>query len=238
MKKYIGHIKFVVLLLLVGFLFGFTQQRNKERKLAKLEVRFVDENEPFVTLNTVNKLLIQNHDSVTSIVNERLVLKEMESRLLANTMIRDAQVSVTVDGVLEAKIELRNPIARIVASTDYYLDADGKKMPLSSIYTARVPIITGTSKSNFSELTTLLLLINEDSFMKNCVVGINEDKNGSVSLQMRKQDFKVLFGKPEMIEKKFRNLKAFYKKTKQDSTLKSYKTVDLQFGNQVVATKK
>lgn len=231
-------IKFVLVLVLIGFLFGFSKNRNKARKLTKIDIEFLDENDPFVSLKSVNKLLIQNHDSVTSIAKETLVLREMESRLLANPMIRDAEVYVTVDGVLGAKIEQRKPIGRVISSTDYYLDDDGTKMPLSSVFTARVPLITGRSSSNFTELTTLLRKINEDDFMKNSVVGVHRKGNGNITLQMRKHDFKVFFGKPNAIEKKFQNFKAFFQKTKEDQTLTSYKWVDLKFGNQVVATKK
>ena len=231
-------IKFVLVLVLIGFLFGFSKNRNEARKLAKIDVEFLDENDPFITLKSVNKLLIQNQDSVTSIAKETLVLREMESRLLANPMIRDAEVFVTVDGVLGAKIEQRKPIGRVTSSTDYYLDDDGKKMPLSAVFTARVPLITGQSSSNFAELTSLLQHINEDDFMKNSVVGIHRYGNGNITLQMRKHDFKVFFGQPDAIEKKFQNFKAFFQKTKKDKTLTSYKWVDLKFGNQVVATKK
>ena len=231
-------IKFVLVLAIIGFLFGFSKQRNEARKLTKIDVEFLDENDPFITLKSVNKLLIQNYDSLTSITKETLVLREMESRLLANPMIRDAEVFVTVDGVLGAKIEQRKPIARVASSIDYYLDDDGKKMPLSSVFTARVPLITGQSSSNFTELTSLLQKINEDEFMKNSVVGIHRNANGNITLQIRTHDFKVLFGKPIAIEKKFQNFKAFFQKTKEDKTLTSYKWVDLKFGNQVVATKK
>ena len=92
-------------------LLGFSKRRNKERNLEKISIEFIDENEPFITLSAVNKLLIQNADSVTSIVKETLVLNEMEQRLEGNPMIRDAEVFVTVDGALGARIEQRNPIA-------------------------------------------------------------------------------------------------------------------------------
>ncbi|MBK5213423.1 MAG: cell division protein FtsQ/DivIB [Flavobacteriaceae bacterium] len=238
MKRSLEILKFVVLLGLIAFLFSFTKKRNDARKITKLDVEFVDENSPFITYNTVNKLLIQNHDKVTSIGKETLVLKEMERRLLENPMIRDAQVYLSVDGTLGAKIEQRKPLGRVSASPDYYLDADGKKMPLSDVYSARVPIITGSSKNNFNEVTPLLLKIENDEFMKTSVVGINRKADGDLELELRKTDFKVLFGKPENIEKKFQNFKAFYKKTKQDSTLYSYNMVNLKFDNQVIATKK
>ena len=220
------------------FLYSFTKERNLKRKITKIDIEFVDENRPFVSLNTVNKLLIQNHENVTSINKETLVLKELENRLLENPMIRDAQVYMSVDGVLGAKIEQRTPIARVAGTPDFYLDADGKKMPLSKIYTARVPLVSGNSKINFEKVTRLLLKINEDSFMKSSVVGLNVLANGKIILRLRKQKFEVLFGKVEGIEKKFQNFKAFYQKSKRDSTLSGYKLVNLEYMSQVVATKR
>ena len=238
MKINWGVIKFFALSALIVLLFSFGKVRNDNRKLNTIDIEFVDLNPPFITLNTVNKLLIQNEDSVTSIRKETLVLREMESRLLENPMIRDAEVFVTVDGRLGAKIEQRRPIARVAGVSNYYLDEDGKSMPLSSVYTARVPLLTGSSKSNFTELTPLLLKINEDSFMKSSVVGLHLGNDGNVLIRLRNNNLKVLFGKPENLEQKFQNLKAFYHRTKQDNTLSIYSLVNLEFGNQVVATKK
>lgn len=238
MKRSLVILKFLVLLGLIAFLFSFTKKRNDNRKLNKIEVEFVDDTSPFITHNTVNKLLILNHDKVTDIGKEALVLREMEQRLLENPMIRNAQVYVSIDGTLGARIEQRKPIGRVSASPDYYLDEDGKHMPLSDVYSARVPIITGTSENDFNEVTSLLLKINEDEFMKRSVVGLNRKLDGDIELELRKTSLKVLFGKPENIEKKFQNFKAFYKKTKEDSTLFGYNLVNLKFESQVIATKK
>ncbi len=237
MKRSWEYIKFVLLFGLVVFLFSFTKQRNSSRNLTKTNIEFLDEGIPFITRNTVNKLLIQNYDSVTSIRKEKVVLKEVESRLLENEMIRNADVFISLNGTLGAKITQRKPLGRVAASPDYYIDDEGKKMPLSSVYTARVPLITGVAKSNFNELTPLLIAINQDPFMKSSIVGLELQQNGEIVLRLRKHDFKVLFGKPKAIANKFQNFKAFYKKTKQDNKLSSYKLVNLQFGDQVVATK-
>lgn len=231
-------IKLSVLVVLVVFLLGFSRQRNNRRNLERIQIEFTDENEPFITLDAVNKLLIQNTDSVTSIVKETLVLNEMEQRLLENPMIRDAEVFVTVDGALGASIEQRNPIARVASDPDYYLDEDGRKMPLSQVYTARVPLVTGRSQSDLTDITRLLLEIEEDDFMKSSVIGLHIERSGDVVLRLRKSQLLVHFGKPTDIARKFRNFKAFYMKTKQDNLINNYSLVDLQFGDQVVATKK
>ncbi|NND62601.1 MAG: hypothetical protein HKN48_05360 [Flavobacteriaceae bacterium] len=231
-------LKLLFALVILGGIFGFAQKRNSVRKLSKIQIEFVDENNPMITLATVNKLLIQNNDSVTSISKETLVLEEMESRLLQNDMVRDAQVFVTVDGKLGAKIEQKNPIARVVSSPNYYVDEDGEKMPLSKVYAARVPLVTGNSKKNFTELTPLLLKIREDEFMKHTVIGVHKNNDGTIELELRKMDYKIHFGKLDHIERKFQNYKAFYHKIKKENMLAAYNMVDLQFGNQVVATKK
>ena len=111
-------------------------------------------------------------------------------------------------------------------------------MPLSAVYTARVPLITGKSQSDLTEVTQLLLEIEKDDFMKSSIVGLHIENSGNIILRLRKHDLKVRFGKPNNIARKFRNLKAFYKKTKQDNLINQYDLIDLQFGNQVVATKK
>jgi len=238
MKINWNFIGFIVLSGFVVFLFGFTMQRNEARNLSKIVIAFEDETPPFITLNTVNKLLIQNFETVASIPKEALVLKEVEERLLKNQMIHSAEVYITVDGILGAKIKQRTPIARVVDTQDYYLDTEGEKMSLSSVYTARVPIVTGAVMEHAKPLTDLLLQINQDQMIKSSVVGLDVLEDGTLKMRIRKQDFTVLFGTTDNAALKFQNYKAFYQKIKQDSMLANYKTVDLRFGNQVVATKK
>ncbi len=231
-------IKFLIVASLIVFLYSFSKQRNELRKLTNIEIEFMDENALFITQNSVNKLLIQNNDSITSIGKEALVLNKLEGGLLKNPMIKNAEVFLTIDGSLGVKIEQRKPIARVLGSPDFYIDDEGTKMPLSIVHSARVPIVTGDLNNDFEGITKLLLKINEDDFMKDCIIGLHIESDETIKLRIRKNDFKVLFGKPVDIDKKFQKFKAFYKLTKQDSLLSNYSLVNLQFYNQVVATKR
>ena len=238
MKINWGIIKFLVITSLIVFMFGFSKQRNEVRKIAKIDIDFKDENRLFITENTVNKLLIQNKDSVTSIGKETLDLNKMEKRLLENPMIKNADVYVTVDGVLGVKVIQRKPVARVKGNPNFYLDEDGLNMPLSSVHSARVPIITGISENQYVEVTELVKKITNDEFMKEYVVGLDVTDEGDVFLRIRKNEFKVLFGKSIDIENKFQKFKAFYKLTKKDSLLDTYNLINLKFSDQVVATKR
>ena len=219
-------------------MFGFSKQRNEVRKITKIDVEFKDEYRMFITENTVNKLLIQNKDSIPSLGKETLDLNKMEKRLLENPMIKNAEVYITVDGVLGANVIQRRPIARVEGIPNFYLDEDGKKMPLSTVHSARVPIVTGISGNQFAEVAELVKKITNDEFMEKYVIGLDVMPDGDLFLRIRKNEFKVLFGKPIDIDNKFQKFKAFYKLTKQDSLLSSYSLVNLKFNSQVVATKR
>lgn len=231
---------FVLLLGGIVFLFGFSNKRNDRRNLSKIEVKFLDANSPFITHEAVNKLLIQNVDSLTELSKEDLDLRSMEKRLEENPMIRKAEVFVTVDGALGAWIEQRDPIGRMQTSSGeaVYIDSDGMQMPLSSVYSARVPIVSGVSEEDLEIITPLLLKIREDEFMRRMVVGLSQQQNGDIQLDLRNTNLKANFGKPINIDKKFQNFRAFYNKTTQDSTIYGYSKINLKFESQVIATKK
>ena len=238
MKRYISHIKLVFFTLFLAGLYSFSNLRNSHRTAEKPDIHFLNGENLFITHEAVNKLLIQNINGASNVAKEALVLNTVENALNANKMIRDAQVFMTVDGRLKARIKQRTPIARVDSATDFYIDSEGKSMPLSGIYTARVPIVTGDVKTDIAEPTYALVdYINKDEFLKKNVIGIHCEK-GRFELKLRVDDFVVELGKPTRINTKFNNFKAFYQKALKDNTLKQYSSVNLEYNKQVICTKK
>jgi len=234
-----NYIKLIGLLGLVIFLYAFTSKRNLGRKITDVDIKFKGGNTLFVTEETVSKLLIQNNHNVTSVPKEILDLNGLESALNSNPMIKKAEVYVAVNGALTAEIIQKTPIARVNTNASYYIDDEGSFMPLSSNYTARVPLVTGAvKKNNLDELFVIAKKVRNDDFLKKHVVEIHQDVNSELTLRLRQYDFKVLLGNTKSMNKKINNLKAFYQKALKDKTLNSYSHVNLRFGNQVVCTKK
>ncbi len=232
-----NNIRLVIAVIVAVMLFSFTNMRNEKRKLTNLDIKFTDGQAPFITYPMVNKLLIQNEGSITEIAKEKLVLNTLENVLNTNKLIREAQVYITVNGKLEARINQRKPIARIEGSNSYYLDTEGKKMPLSPVFSARVPLITGlVNNNNIEGLYKVANYIEKDNFLKKNIIGIHSGKQ-DISLRVRSYNFKIVIGKANLLEAKFRNFKAFYQKALKDKTLTNYKVVNLKFDNQVVCTK-
>jgi cell division protein FtsQ len=230
-------IRLILAVLIAVILFSFTNVRNEKRKLTNLDIKFTDGQAPFITYSMVNKLLIQNEGSVTDIAKEKLVLNTLEDVLNTNELIREAQVYITVNGQLKARIDQRKPIARIEGENSYYLDSEGKKMPLSPVFSARVPLITGiVNEKTIESLYRLAAYIEGDDFLRKNIIGIHSGAK-DISLRVRSYEFRIIIGRGEAFEAKFRNFKAFYQKAWKDKTLTNYKVVNLKFDNQVVCTK-
>ena len=176
-----SYIKLVVLLALVVFLFAFSSQRNANRNLSQPQVKFIGENNLFITNETVSKLLIQNYDGFKNVPKETLDLNELEKALKSNPMIKTAEVYVAVNGTLNAEIEQKTPIARVSTNASYYIDDEGFYMPLSNNYSARVPLVTGyVEKNNLKNVYTVAKKIREDDFLKINVIEIYQGLNKAI----------------------------------------------------------
>ncbi|WP_044402442.1 cell division protein FtsQ/DivIB [Lacinutrix sp. Hel_I_90] len=233
-----NYIKIIGLLAIVVFLYAFTSKRNNRRKVAEPIVTFVDDQKPFVTHATVSKLLIQNQRPVTSVPKETLDLNGLEQALNAHKMIESAEVFLRVNGGFSVKIKQKMPIARVSSPSAYYIDSKGGYMPLSTNYTARVPMVTGHVKQNdLAVVYTIASRIMNDEFLKTNVVEIHQNNDKSIDLKLRQCQFTVQLGSLNYLDKKINNLKAFYNKAIKDKSLKKYSKVNLQFENQVVCTK-
>ena len=103
------------------FLFAFSSARNSVRKVSEPNIKFLGDDNLFVTHDAVSKLLIQNKESISNKPKETIALNELESALNANDMIKRAQVYISVDGILTAEIEQKKPIARVSTNASIIL---------------------------------------------------------------------------------------------------------------------
>ncbi len=233
-----NYIKMIVLLGLIVFLYAFASRKNGIREISSPNVMFIGENKPFITHDNVSKLLIQNYQGMKNVPKEILDLNELENSLKSNPMIKSAEVYVAVNGILNAKIEQKTPIARVSTNASYYVDDEGSFMPLSPNYSARVPLVTGSvEKNNLKNIFTVAKKIQNDEFLKKHVVEIHQSRDKALFLRLRQCNFLVKLGDIKLLDKKINNLKAFYIKSLKENTLNDYTKVNLQFDNQVVCSK-
>jgi len=238
MRVNFNYIKLLALLVIITGLYAFSNQRSEAKKVSGMAIEFVGDQNLYVSQATVNKLLIQKFGSLENMPKEKLALNTMEKAIEANKMVKSAQVYLTVNGKLASKVVQRKPIGRIEGDSKFYLDDDGKRMPLSMSHSARVPIITGeVTGESLEEVFRILKYINGDEFLRKNVIGIHIVGDDRYQLKFRTEQFTVNLGDVVNLEEKFNKFKAFYAKANKDKTLENYGIVSLEFNNQVVCTK-
>ncbi len=222
---------------LIG-LYAFSGKRNERREFEQQNVRFVDQQNRFLSAATVNKLLIQKGEVSANEQKEILALKEAEQEVQSLAHVKAVEVYHSVNHKVDVVIEEHEPIARLFSSKPKYLSATGDLMPLSSNIAVRVPIIYGFAKENKKEIVKLLEVIDQDNFLKQNVVGITCLQHKDFSLDLRNIDANVVLGGLNDLKTKVKNLKVFFVKAQKDGLLKNYKQLNLKVKNQVICTKK
>lgn len=238
MKRYKLVLGFIIVILLIFSLYGFAVNRNTKRTIKNVTISFVNLNEPIISEKNVNKLLILNKQEFYSTPLEKVALNAIETKLRNHPMVRNADISLTIDGKLEAIVEPRKPIARIMGVPNQYLDADNRLMPLSSEYTVLVPLIYGYKKTHGDSIFKLAQMIREDALLKDTVTSMWLDNRGDAIMSVRGYDYKILFGAMQDFMHKWMNYKAFLAKMLKENNLQQIKTIDLRFKGQVVVVKK
>jgi cell division protein FtsQ len=233
-------LQYVLLLVAVLGSYAFSNYRNELKKPEELQIIFVSKENLYIDEAMVNKLLIQNFEGSLNQAKERLVLNRLETILSEIPLIESAQVYLTIDGELRANIAQRQPIARVVGTSDvFYLDRLSKRMPLSNLHSARVPLITGnSSEEDLNNCFELLNFIEDEPFLRDDLVGIHIEGNQRYSLRLRAENLELYLGSVEKLPVKIAKLKAFYNKAKKDSIWSKYRKIDLSFENQIIGTKK
>lgn len=221
------------------FLVGFSHYKNNEKKVREITIEFEDGNSLFMNYDMVDKLLMQNGNTVVNEPKTVINLHKLEANVLSHPMVEDASVFLTIDGSLKTIIIQRTPIARVVSKTDsYYIDKHAEKMPLSVNYSARVLLISGNiTEDDHAQIHMLVSKILEDEFLKKQIIGARKVKNNEFVLNTRIGNQKIELGKIEDLDRKFKNLNSFFNKTMADETIKNYSVINLKYNNQVVCSK-
>lgn len=227
-------LKIMTIVLLPIFLQAFASRKNDTRPIKEIKVTYLGNNNMYITDRTIEKLL--RHANKKQEYLYEINTYTLESLLNAHVMIEKSEVFHTIDGSLEALVKQREPIGRICDKEEfYYIDSQGKPMPLSPSYSARVPLIKGIiNEKNWNEIYQLLQYIREDDFLNKNITEIIVDDKGEYNFRMRVANFVVTLGLLDNLEIKKANLKAFYKKAEKSKLLNTYKNVNLKYSNQVI----
>jgi cell division protein FtsQ len=239
-KRFKSLIQFISVTVLMGVIIVVSQFQQKVRPASHIDIRFDEKKETLVDTDSVNKLLIQIVQQYSESLKDGIVLSKAEKGIESMSGVRNAEVFSTISGVLVAEIQQKKVRAKVIGSKPYYIDELGDELPLTSRYEPEVALIRSNEAFEIdgSDVIELLSGIESSELLNKDLKEIKQISSRRFSLLFNSLPFEVIVGEAVNIEQKMTKLIAFLIKAEQEKSLGQYRTVNLSFNNQVVATKK
>ena len=220
------------------------------------ENAFLTENELYTRLK--RKGFVYNGQ-----IYKNLKANDLENYLLSMSEIKSAKVFSKIGSKWTIEVEIRKPIARIFnkSGETFYLDALGYMMAPSTLYTARVVVVTGDipdkmnsepvskiinnaflkSNRKLDDLYRISHYVCNDQLFQALIGQIHRKKNGDFVLIPQVGGQKIIFGSAltdQEVREKFRKLKVFYNEAIPYEGWNKYEEISLKYDKQIVCKKK
>ena len=231
-------------------LLAAANSRQQEHLCEEVVVNIKGSGEKFYVekQDILNQLQKANNGSLIQEPITSFDLTRLESALMTNPWIHEAEMYFDSRDVLHVVVTEREPIARVFTTvgSSYYMDSAGKRMPLMDKVSIRLPVVTNmiaakrwNSKDSVlvKGLSTLLQFINADPFWTSQITQIDVRPNGSFEMIPLVGNHVIRIGEVENLEEKFHNLFLFYRQVLNKTGFDVYKMIDVQYKGQVIGIK-
>lgn len=244
---------------------GFVNMEQDSLLCKNLDIN-VNQDDELYFLNKMDiaDLIHERGDSIVNQPKATVNIVGIENALKSHENIANAKVYVTIDGKVKVEVKQRRPLLRVMTAPgdSYYLDDEGRLMPLSDKYTAKVVIANGNifesyaknykysimdiakddkkrKASMLDELYAMGVYIDANPFWKAQVKQIYINEENDMELVPLAGNQKIIFGDTTAMEEKFNKLLTFYQQgLNTTGWWNKYSTINLKFKNQIVCTKK
>lgn len=242
MRKFL-RISFVLILIVaLSFLIGTKRLSYQNVKCENLNIQVDTQGDLFfVNADMIQGMIEEKEDSILGKRYQDINIYLLEEFLDAHPNVKKAELYLTIDGDLCVDVKQRKPLVRIFEQdASYYLDEHYERFSLSDRYSARVLQVywSEMTASRKETLDALMKLIAEDAFLKAQITAVAFDEDDEIMIFPRVGNHKILMGEARDLDKKFENLKVFYKRGLEKVGWDRYTQISLKFENQVVCTKR
>lgn len=243
MKKVLVIIGLCALAAYLVFAAFYFEEKPKEEICNHFEIVTIDDEVPsMVDLAEVEKDVDNKGLNPYGRPLKEVNTYEIEQSILTHKMIKKANVFITSNGGIRAEIEERQPIMRVITTSgeNYYIDKEGEKVPLSQIFVANLPLVTGAVTDSLAQtkLYEFSQFLSENEFWDNFIEQIVVLPQGDVKLIPRVGNNEIILGKLDGFQEKLNKLKIFYDKGLSEVGWNRYSTINLKYDKQVVGTKR
>jgi cell division protein FtsQ len=174
----------------------------------------------------------------------------MLRNLYQSPFVREADIFMGQNGLLNIRVEQRKPMFRIInqQGQSYYVEKSGMKIPFVKKHTVRVPVLSGNiaemmedsthvKTTTLKEATLVFEKILADPFWTAQIEQVYVDNFQEFLLIPKVGNHTIVVGNTERLQEKFDMLKTFYFEGLSKTGWHVYREIDLRYKGQIVARK-
>lgn len=236
---------------------GYYVYQHFTSRLAELNLSIEREGEKgFVDDIRTRQIIMNVCDTATNNQIYMIPLDSLRNTLAENPWTTQVEASINLKGVLDVNLVECNPVMRIydISGKSIYLDKEGNMYPENKNYTPHLLIASGYAKfptdhlgnvnddeyinTDLPSLFKIMTSVLHDDYAKNCVKQVYVNRNKNYIFSLSNTDIFVIFGDDNNIDEKLFKMKHFFKKMLGSPELDECESINLNYKNQVVCTKK
>ncbi len=241
----VGYIFAILCALIVLGYLGFAvysfNATDNQKICNDLDIRFI---------NSENIRLINEKDIAVALESRGLNpigrnfghirTEDIENELLKNPMLKKVECYKTPSGKICIEVLQRTPKFLIAGSQNIYVDTERRFFPVSLNYAAYVPVVSGRVTKSFAtgKLFDFISFLDRDSFWNSQIEQIYVRDDQTLELVPRVGEAVIILGSPENFEQKLNRLYLLYKQGFNTIGWNLYDTINLEYDDQIVCSKK
>ncbi|MBW6490186.1 MAG: hypothetical protein K0B15_03215 [Lentimicrobium sp.] len=217
--------------------------------------------DPLISRFYIRQLVTEKGIKVKGQPIGNIELEEIHKAISQSPFVKNVNLTMDINGKLKAVVTQRNPIVRVIDRNglQFYIDSEGKRLPISHEFTARVLIANGkiesenktdpenatrNSKERYKNLPPDLQKIflvakslNKNKFTKALAEQIYINSSGETEIIPKIGDHTILLGDTTSIEEKLEKLKIYYTAGNSPEIWTKYHQINLKYKDQVICKK-
>ena len=222
-------------------------QSEKVIEGVEAEVVLLEKGNNLIVPDEFVRMVTNKFGQMKGIPVDLVDMRGIETYLMTNPYVRKADVYLGSSGKMMLNLTQRMPLMRVVdnAGKHWYIDNDTVRMPVSTRFTARVPLVNGNfpvtqdvKQWPVDELFDITLLLQEDEFMGSLIDQIYVEAPNKIWLVPRLGPSRILIGNTDVLADKADRIQRFYRKALPSAGWDRYSYIDTRFEGQIVAKKR
>ncbi len=247
-RKILKLIGFLLLIIFVIGTLAFTSIESRNIMCSDIEVVFDKDEAINIDKERLVKLVKATDSKIFSKTLDEINSEIFEGEIEKIPAILSADVYKLIvnekgayKGVLVVKVKHRKPVMRVITSSgSYYLDKYGVRIPVSSSYSSKVLVASGSISEKFAveKLLPFVLYVEDDDFWNAQLEQIYVEEDGDVLLTPLVGGHIIELGDVDNYSEKLHVMSEFYKQVLAKNNWDKYEKISLKYNNQVVAKRR